>query len=327
MPKVRRPRVVSRPARWWRDPIPFAKLVGLSDGEAELLIAQERALRVARIQEQIRSLRNFSNAFNARDGYSLRSRDIVRLHPSKLKKLRDAELRLRQAQSRPHIFFVPKSKPQHAAAQRLAGSILPKQKVYVLHPSMPERAKATYDKKAREIVITTQVKGGELYDILYKMPRKPKSWDQVRRFTTELKRRGMRHGHYRLFTDLYGPIGTTYSLDVLEDGLDEFFSTYTKYMATTVLGWLWLSSSLQKSRKIIRRQRTQAERFQDARMRVRQRQEDLIKRRIGIRTPKRKPVEEYIRKQVLKTKRALVPKKKRKRKATTKKRKRVARKK
>jgi hypothetical protein len=306
--RSRKPAPLARPGLWWRAPLAAKELAGLPDDEAHVLIVQARQLAVAKLQDQIRTLRKFSRAFSAAHGFALDSKKIVRLHPAKLKQLRDAARQLAYAQARPHILFVAKGSAQRAAAARLGGEIVPEQYVYVFHPSAPDKTKAHYDPKTREIVLTATVKKGVLYDILYKMPRRPKTWKQVRKFTLELKKRGMKHGHYRLYTDLYGPIGTTYSLDVLEDGLDEFFAMYSRFMATTVLGWLWMSSSVQKARSHMRRDQTLAEKFQEGRALIQQQRDDRIKRRLGIKTPKRRALDKKKKILIKKAKRIMTPK-------------------
>jgi hypothetical protein len=297
----------ARPARWWREPIDPKKLEGLSEDEAHVYIVQERGLRVAQLQEKIRTLRKFSNDFTAANGYPLQSHDLVRLHPSRYKKLNAAYQQIRNAQSRPHVFYQPRSKRQRAAAQRLAGELIPNQKIFVIHHGNAERGSAKFDPETGEIQVATTVKGGELYQIIYRMPKRPKSWRQVKTFTRQLKKRGMKYGRYRLFTDLYGPIGTTYELSTLEDGIDEFFATYSKYMSTTVLGWLWVGTSLDKARRHVRRAKSTAERFQEARERMEQQREDRVKRQLGIRVPKRRPPTKATVKQVRKMKKLLSP--------------------
>lgn len=280
------PRTLTRsPALWWREPLKESALADASPGEREVLIAQERALKTEQLKERIQTLRKYSTAFEASDGYSLRTSDIVRLPASKLKKVERAFQALRRAQSHPHVEFVAKSDQQRIAAKRRAGEILPGQKRFLIHHGDARLARAEW--VDGDIQITTSVKGGEIYERIYLFPKRPRSWPQVVRQTQALMRRGMRTGNYKILNSLYGAIGELVSIDKLEDSLEQFYSTYSRWLAGTILGWVWMGTSLDEARTRQRKQKTQAERFQEQRKMLQQRESDRMRRRLGMKVPKR----------------------------------------
>lgn len=278
--------LIPRPGAWWRTPIAAEKLRDLPPDEAALLIAQERMLRTERVKDTIRELRQFSSDFDAENGYPLDDRKLIRIPAAKIRKLRRAHETLKRATSHPFVTFTPKTKKQKKSAEGRAGKILPGQRKFIIHHSDARSAKAEW--KDGEIQITTTVKGGQIFERIYLFRRKPRRWSDVVRFTKDLMRRGMRTGYYKIYNSVYGPIGELVSIDALIDSLEQFFSTYNKWLAGTIKGWVWMSTSLDVARTKQRRQKTTAERFQERRKELQQQEQDRLKRRLGMRVPKRR---------------------------------------
>lgn len=283
---------VTRPSPWWRDPLPETALRDAGPDERAALIAQERVLKTEQLKERVRSLRKFSTAFDASEGYSLRTVDIIRLSPAKLKKLERAFQSLRRAQSHPYVEFTARTSKQKQAAKRRAGEIIPGQKRFLIHHGDARLARAEW--KDGDIQITTTVKGGEIYERIYLFPKKPRSWPQVVKQTNDLMRRGMRTGNYKILNSLYGAIGELVSLDKLQDSLEQFYATYSKWLAGTILGWVWMGTSLDAAQKRQKKEKTQAERFQEQRKMLQQREQDRMRRRLGMKTPKRRPARKLV---------------------------------
>lgn len=277
---------IQRPGRWWRTPLPAEKLRDLPTDEAAFLVAQERLLRTENLKEQLRELRAFSSDFDAAKGFPLKDADLIRLPSAKLRKIKRAHATLKHAQSQPFITFTPKTPKQKRAAKKRAGVILPGQRKFIIHHGDARLARAEWTDG--EIQVTTRVKGGELFERIYYFPRTPRSWKEVIRETKALQRRGMRSGYYKIFNTVYGPIGELVDIDALVDALEQFFSTYNKWLAGTILGWVWISNSIDVARKKQRRHKTTAERFQDQRKLLAQREQDRLKRRLGMKVPKRR---------------------------------------
>jgi hypothetical protein len=278
--------LVPRPARWWREPLPATKLADVGPDEASFLIAQERLLKTEQLKEQLRTLRRYSNAFGAAQGFPLQTTKLIRLPDAKLKRLKRAYQALQRAQSQPYVEFTARTPKQKTAGRQRAGEILPQQKRFLIHHGDARLARA--DWIDGEIQITTTVKGGEIYERIYLFRKRARSWHSVVVQTQALMKRGMRTGNYKILNSLYGPIGELVSLDKLIDSLEQFFSTYNRWLAGTILGWVWMGTSLDVARKRQRRQKTQAERFQDQRRLLLQREQDLVKRRLGMKVPRRR---------------------------------------
>lgn len=277
---------IQRPGRWWRTPLPAEKLKDLPSDEAAFLVAQERLLKTEQLKDQLRELRAYSSDFDAAKGFPLREADLIRLAPAKLRKIKRAYATLKHAQSQPFVTFSPKTTKQKRAAKLRAGEILPGQRKFLIHHGDARLAQAEW--KDGEIQITTRVKGGEIYERIYFFPRRPRSWKEVIRETKALQRRGMRSGYYKIYNTVYGPIGELVDIDALVDALEQFFSTYNKWLAGTILGWVWMSTSIDVARKKQRKHKTTAERFQEQRKALAQREQDRLKRRLGIKVPKRR---------------------------------------
>lgn len=278
--------LISRPGRWWREPLPASALRDAGPDERAFLIAQERALKTEQLKERLRTLRQYSGAFAAARGYPLKTDKLIRLDPAKIKKINRAFQSLERAQSQPYVEFIARTFKQKEAGKRRAGEILPEQKRFLIHHGDARLARAEW--VDGEIQITTTVKGGEIYERIYLFKRRPRSWPQVVRYTDDLMRRGMRTGNYKILNSLYGPIGELVSLDKLQDSLEQFYSTYNRWLSGTILGWVWMGTSVDSARRRQRHQKTQAERFQEQRKILRQREQDLIKRRLGMKVPKRR---------------------------------------
>lgn len=287
--KVKRtfPLLVQPPGLWWREPLSESALRDAGADEREALIAQERVLKTEQLKERLRTLRKYSSAFDSSNGYTLKTSEIIRLPLAKLKRLNRAFDSLRRAQSHPHVEFHAKTAKQKRAAKQRAGEILPDQKVFLIHHGDARLARAEW--KDGIIQITTTVKGGEIYERIYLFDKRPRSWRDVERQSESLMRRGMKTGNYKILNSLYGPIGELVGSDKIMDSLEQFFSTYNQWLAGTILGWIWMGTSLDAARERQRRQKTQAERFQEQRQVKLQREKDLLKKRLGMRVPKRRP--------------------------------------
>lgn len=278
--------LVQRPAQWWREPLKESALRDAGPDERAALIAQERVLKTAQLKERLRTLRRYSSAFDPSEGYTLRTSEIIRLPLRKLKRLDLAWQSLQRAQSRPYVEFKARTPKQKKAAKQRAGEIVPGQKVFLIHHGDARTARAEW--KDGQIQVTTTVKGGEIYERIYYFEKRPRSWEQVQANTRALMRRGMRTGNYKILNSLYGPIGELVSLDKLEDSLEQFYATYNKWLAGTILGWVWMGTSLDSARQRQRKQKTQAERFQEQRKIIRQKESDRMRRRLGMKVPKRR---------------------------------------
>jgi hypothetical protein len=256
-------KLIPRAAQWWRAPLTAHDLKGIEADERAVLIAQERLLKEERVKRQIRELREFSKDFTPENGYSLRDVDVRRLTGPKLRKLRDAHEQLVRAKSRPFIEVKPRGKRQLKKTLQRAGKILPGQRKYLIHHPDAKIAQARF--VDGELELYAPVKGGEIRDRLYLFDRKPRSWKDVQRMTAALQKRGMQSGNYKLVNSLYGAIGQVTALEKLQEELDEFFSTYNKWMAGTILGWRWYGSNLDKAFAKQRREKTVVERFKEKR--------------------------------------------------------------
>lgn len=275
---------ITRPARWWRDPLTPARMRDLREsgaGEDEIAVirAQERQLKTELIKNQIRELRKYSRDFEASAGYRLKDNELIRLHPSKLKKLKDAHEQIVRAKGQPYLEVRPRSQRQEKDTLKRAGKILPGQKVYFLHGVSTKDAETKFTDGRLQIV--HKVRGGEIHDINYYFPRKPRSWGEVKKFTRELQRRGMKTGNYKLLNSLYGSIGGLVSRDQMLEQLDEYFGTYNKFMAGTILGWRWYGTSLDKARGKQRREKTTAERFKETRDFLARKEKRKIEEKLG----------------------------------------------
>lgn len=282
-PRVRgsRSRILTqRPARWWREPIEARKLAGLDSEEAHYLIAQERLLKTEQLKEQIRKLRQYSTEFGPAQGYTLSELELIRLPAAKLRKLKRAHESLQRALSQPSVEFTARTKKQKEAAKKRAGEIIPGQKRFVIHHGDAARAKAEW--KGGEIQIKTTVKGGELYETIYYFPRKPRRWSDVIKYTEQIQRRGMRTGIYKIFNTLYGPIGMPVSQPRLVEALEDYFSTYSKWLAGTILGWVWMGTSVDKVVRKERKRLAAAERFKMVREHKAYKERRRIAERLGV---------------------------------------------
>lgn len=277
--------LVTRPAAWWREPLTPAHLrnlkdVGASRDEIAVIRAQERALKTEKLKDQIRELRKYSRDFDAKDGYPLKAQDVIRLHPSKIKKLKDAHEQIVRAKGQGYIEVKPRSDRQAISTIQRAGQIIPGQKVFFLHGVDPTKSQVDFvDGNLR---VTSAVTGGAVYDVVYYFPHKPRSWRDIKDMTAAIQRKGMKHGNYKILNSLYGPIGETVSHDQLQEQLEEYFGTYNRWMAGTMLGWRWYGSTQTAAGRKIKRERTTAERFKETRKFIAQKRERQIKERLGV---------------------------------------------
>lgn len=283
---------LQRPAAWWRVPIPPAKLAGLSDDEKQFLIAQERLLRIEKIKDDIRILRQFSHDFTAAHGYPLRTHELIRLHPTRARKLHDAVMVIRRAQAKPNIVLTPKNARQKKTAKQRAGQLIPGQKKFILHPNNAN-ATARFVDKGRVIEIVTPIPGRQgrgdkaIFARQYLFPRRPRSWDDVADMSADLQK-VMRPGAYRLITTQYGTIAELVQREKLTEILDGYLASYNKGFAETILGWEWLGDNFTSARKRVAHKKTVEERWAAVRKQRQQAELDRVKDRLGIQHPKRR---------------------------------------
>lgn len=257
------PAKISRPGRWWREPLTRAQLSAIDADLRDAAISNAREIRTAKLKEQLRLVRQYSKDFSPSNGYTLRERELIRLAPSKLEKLRHAAIQLANALSRPHVTVSPRTKAQIKSTARRAGKLFPSQTKYIVHTLQASRTKPRFRDGQLELVI--KLKKGEIIERLYLFPRSPRSWDDVYDMTEVIQRRGIKTGYYKLYSSLYGPIANAVSHDRMLRSLNEFFSTYRNEMSQGILGWQWIGSTYQSQRKRQKQQFTTEERFKQIR--------------------------------------------------------------
>lgn len=234
--------LIPRPSKWYREPIAPDRLALIDEREQPTFIAQERILRLEKLKQKIRDLRKYSNDFSAANGITLRTRELVRISASTYGKINRAADILSRATARPFVPVTPRTPAQRKSVVEQAGEIIPGQKRFLVHTESAARTKATFAKGELKLIET--VKGGELYEIRYLFQRRPRSWNDVKKFTLELQQRGMRAGNYKLINTLYGDIGIPVTLNKLQEGLESYYGTYNRFMAGTILGWRWYGTSI-----------------------------------------------------------------------------------
>jgi hypothetical protein len=293
------PRIVPRPPRvatFYREPVGARKLVGLPPREARHVIAQERLLKVAKLQEDLTTLRKVFGGFEAKDGYPLAKAKLTRLSDAKIERIRKYAQQLKRATSVPNVQFVPKNNAERRAAIQRAGLLGLKQKVFFIHHSDARIAKARYVKDETggnrwgTIEIVTKAAGGEVRERIYYFPHRPRAWDDVIEYTEELLEAGMATGFYKLFNSIYGPIGDLVEREKLIEALETFFSTYNTWLAGTILGWVWLGTSYDSAAGKQQQQRTTAQRFQEARAKIAARERKRLRKRLGLDVRVRKKI-------------------------------------
>lgn len=276
--------LIQRPSKWWREPLPKSELRGLSDEERDFKIAEARYLAVEKIKTDLRNLRHFSTAFDADSGYTLKDADLIRLHPSRLRKLRRAAKALDFATSRPHIVASPKNDAQRKSTIQRTGKVLPGQKRFILHSDVPEAQSVRYA-KGGQLEVVSKLKEGTLLQRQYLFPRRPRVWADVIRMTRDIQRKGMREGNYRILNSFYGEIGDIVERDQMLEQLDEFFSTYSKWLAGTILGWSWVGATYNSAIKRVEKTLTTQERFKRVRAYRKHKERRRVLERMGTKKP------------------------------------------
>lgn len=278
----------------FREPLKPAKLVGLEKRDADHLIATERKLFTAQLQEKLRTVRQFFGGFESRDGYPLDAHGIVRIHPSKYDRLLYHFEQVQRATSVPYLTFKPKNEAEKAAAINRAGELGKNQKVFVIHHLDAKVSTVRYvpDESGSDeygtLEIVTKAGSGAVFERIYYFPKRPKSWKGVRKQTELLMKRGMRTGFYKIFNTIYGPLGEPSQREKLLETLDLFWSTYNKWLAGTILGWAWIGTTLDSALARQDKQQTMADKFQEARKERQKRETNRIKRRLGIKVKRAK---------------------------------------
>lgn len=271
--------LIQRPSSWWREPLTRKQRTELPEGEAAILREQERAWKVEKYKGMIRELRKVSTEFEADKGYPLTTNKLIRIAPAKMRKLEDAYRRLQNVTSTPYIAARPRTKEQLRNVKRQAAQVIPGQKVYFLHVDDAQDKRVKF--KDGRVVIETTVKGGKIFRADYLFPRKPRDWDDVKRFTRQIQREGMRDGAYRILTNIYGAAGNLIERDAMQDELDSFFSTYRDGFAEFIIGWKWYGSSFTLAERKVRREKTTAERFKEIRKHNKQMEQRRTLERLG----------------------------------------------
>lgn len=275
------PAKISRPGKWWREPLSAAQLRAHDDDARDILIAEARIARVIKLKEQLREVRRYSKDFTPDNGYTLRERELIRLPQSKIAKLQHAARQLANAKSRPYVEIAPRTKAQTKSVTQRAGKLFAGQTKFLIHTLQADRTRPRFRDGQLELVVRHK-RGRETIERLYLFPRRPRSWDDVREMTAGIQRTGMRHGYYKLVTSLYGPIYNAVSVDRLQNSLSDFFSTYRNEMAEGVLGWQWYGSTYKAQRVRQKKQYTTEERFKLIREHNDYKRKRLIEERLGV---------------------------------------------
>lgn len=274
-----KPALIQRPASWWREPLTKRQREGIPEDELAITREQERGWKVERYKEMIRSLRRVTAGFEASDGFPLTTNQLIRIPPAKLRKLEDAYRRLQNVTSHPYVEARPRTKEQLKNVRLQAAQVFKGQKVYFLHPETTEGTKVRF-RKGR-VILETTAGTVKRFEGTYYFPRKPRKWDDVKRYTAQIQREGMRDGSYRLMTSIYGAAGSLTDRDAMQEALDSFWSTYKDGFAEFITGWKWYGTSWEIARRKVKREKTTAERFKEVRAFQRYKKQRQVLERLG----------------------------------------------
>lgn len=280
------PKKVQRPAKWWREPLTRAQLEQIAPENREAAIERARAIAVERVKNDIRQLRKFATGFDASDGYSLNTRELIRLPAARQRKLfKNADI-LRRATSRPFVAVSPRTPAQRKNLKTDFGQLLPGQKKFIYHTPSPATTEVHFRNGKPEVV--SKVKGGELFERIYYFHRRPKSWDDLIDLTERLLPSMPRNGRFKIYTAQLGAVGDTMTHDQIIAHLNEFFFQYDNRFSETILGYQWFGDSFDTARSRLKRKKTMEERFKERREYDRKMRERRTLERLGKAKPCRK---------------------------------------
>jgi hypothetical protein len=277
MATKKKPRKIPLPTKWWREPFGERRLK--KDDNAEYLISQARKERLGYIQDAIRELRTVAKGYEARDGYPLDSRKLVRISQSSYDKIRRDILKIRDAKSRPYIEVKPRSTRQKKSTIQKTGEVLKGQKVYFYHDTTGTGSTAEF--VDGNLQIKTPVGKTLLFTRYYYFPRRPRSWGDIEKMTQDLMRTGMRSGLYRMYNSIYGEIGESNELSQLMDVLQSVYSNYGKWLSGTLLGWVWTGDTFESSQRRSKKYKTIRERYRDTQRELKIKKAKQIKKRLS----------------------------------------------
>lgn len=232
MARVKKKKVVSLPGKFFRS-----------------LSLEDRDREVAYLKESILLARKFGKGFEARDGYSLKRSEIVRMPAARLEKLRRVSKVIRQAMGSPYLAYSPSSKQSRAAIARHAGQLFKGQKRFFVHTDFPEKSRVRVIDGRVEISrkINEKITIFDRYFYLHK----PRTWDDIISQIEDMLPE-MPDGFYNIISSKYGQIGMHMHKKYILGELQRRWADYDRSapgFAGAILGLKWVGDSEQARRE------------------------------------------------------------------------------
>jgi hypothetical protein len=249
--------VIKTPAKWFRESVKR----GQRNEEVEYNERERREREIKYLKGSIQFLRPLVKGFDAKDGYSLDRKKLVRLTGKKLQKLRDISAQFRREMSQPHKVVKVRDKKKIAALEKYTGAKrIVGRKAFVVHVVDPDNT---------EVKITSSKKGPAHFETIRKFgkstiseryflfsdyqKRQPMTMKEIERLVRTKMMPDMPAGFYFFYSKDYGLINGSVERDALVQELQEHWLTYDKFttrsttddrgLAESLLGFRWFKTA------------------------------------------------------------------------------------
>lgn len=287
-----------QPAKWFRDSV--------HRGWANDTQAVEYARRQSEVdylRESIKMLRKFYRGFTASDGYSLRTREIVRLDAGKHAQISSLAAQLRKEMASDYQIVRPRSKRSKDALYKHTGASRYKakdRKAFVAHvPNKHTQVKIEAPKgrggaQVKEVTTRTGAETKRIYyyfaDFIEDDDDYPRTMEDIIDLTREMLPK-MRQGYYVFNSADYGFIAAPMYKDFLLSELSSRWLDYDRFspdvslkdsrgLAESLVGYTLVSTKLEGAKHEYRERQTRRVQYRKFKAQQRQEKQRRVRNRI-----------------------------------------------
>jgi len=257
--------------------------------------APNRDAEVQYLHDAIEQLRHYHKGMEARDGFSLQRRKIVRMSKARIERVKRLAADLRRTLASPAKVIRPRSAKSRAALERYTG-VKPdrSRKAFVVHVRRPETTKVKVRRAKKKSAPATveeveTVDGMRQYQRYYMFSqyskRRPVTMDAVLSLATRMLQH-MPQGRYVMVSSEHGYIGTAMNRDRLLRAIEDDWMMYDRMpgqggLAGTLIGFTLIATTEEGSRREYTERMSRRDEMAAARKRAQSKRRTRLAKRRG----------------------------------------------
>jgi hypothetical protein len=283
-----------QPAKWFRDSVHRGWA-----NDTQAIEYARRQSEVDYLRESIKLLRKFYKGYGAQDGYSIQTREIVRLDAKRLAEIKTRGAQLRKEMSADFRIARPRSSRSKEALYKHTGaSRSKKRKAFVVHtPDKNTEIKIDYPRDKKAQVHVKEIKkrtGAESKRVYYYFAdfadEQPTTIEDIIDLTRDEMLPKMKKGYYVFVSADYGYIAAPMYKDLLLKELSSQWLDYDRFssgvslkdnrgLAENLIGYALVSTKLEGAEYEYRERQTRRVAYRKYKAQLREQKRQRIRAR------------------------------------------------